>query len=184
MAEPPGYTDADRERRAAEPPKSGRRGPFARDRARLVHSSALRRLAAKTQVVAPLTDDFVRNRLTHSLEVAQIGRDLGVALGCGAHLAALRRTHVGGFDVAEAGTADDVRRDGLRPPWWRSPLEALPHLPRRQVGVDEASALRHGRGVAARGVPGPVRCTLVDRLVAVAAPDGDLLRPELVLEPA
>jgi dGTPase len=77
-----GYADADRERRLAEPPKTGRRGPFARDRARIVHSSALRRLAAKTQVVAPLTDDFVRNRLTHSLEVAQIGRDLGVALGC------------------------------------------------------------------------------------------------------
>ncbi len=82
MGESPGYTDADCERRLAEPPKSGRRGPFARDRARLVHSSALRRLAAKTQVVAPLTDDFVRNRLTHSLEVAQIGRDLGLALGC------------------------------------------------------------------------------------------------------
>jgi dGTPase len=79
-----GYTHADRERRLAEPPKTGRRGPFARDRARIVHSSALRRLAAKTQVVAPLTDDFVRNRLTHSLEVAQIGRDLGVALGCDA----------------------------------------------------------------------------------------------------
>jgi dGTPase len=77
-----GYADADRERRLAEPPKTGRRGPFARDRARIVHSSALRRLAAKTQVVAPLTDDFVRNRLTHSLEVAQIGRDLGMALGC------------------------------------------------------------------------------------------------------
>jgi dGTPase len=82
VAEAGQYADADRERRFAEPPKSGRRGPFARDRARIVHSSALRRLAAKTQVVAPLTDDFVRNRLTHSLEVAQIGRDLGMALGC------------------------------------------------------------------------------------------------------
>ncbi len=79
---PPDYTDAARERRLPEPPKTGRRGPFARDRARLVHSSALRRLAAKTQVVAPLSDDFVRNRLTHSLEVAQIGRDLAAALGC------------------------------------------------------------------------------------------------------
>ena len=82
MADTGQYADADRERRFAEPPKAGRRGPFARDRARIVHSSALRRLAAKTQVVAPLSDDFVRNRLTHSLEVAQIGRDLGLALGC------------------------------------------------------------------------------------------------------
>ena len=76
------YAEADRERYLPEPPKQGRRGPFVRDRARIVHSSALRRLAAKTQVVGPGTDDFVRNRLTHSLEVAQIGRDLAMALGC------------------------------------------------------------------------------------------------------
>ena len=78
----PGYTADDQLRYLPERPKQSRRGPFARDRARVVHSSALRRLAGKTQVVGPGTDDFVRNRLTHSLEVAQIGRDLALALGC------------------------------------------------------------------------------------------------------
>jgi len=78
----PGYYEADTERLFAEPAKPGRRGPFARDRARVVHSSALRRLGFKTQVVGPATDDFVRNRLTHSLEVAQVGREMAVALGC------------------------------------------------------------------------------------------------------
>ena len=77
-----GYGPADAERRCPEPPKDPSRGQFARDRARVVHSSALRRLAAKTQVVGPGTDDWARNRLTHSLEVAQVGRELGTALGC------------------------------------------------------------------------------------------------------
>lgn len=78
------YDDADRERIVAEPPKrvvAPVRTAFERDRARLVHAASFRRLAAKTQVHGPQSDDFVRNRLTHSLEVAQVARDLSKALG-------------------------------------------------------------------------------------------------------
>lgn len=78
------YDDASRARLVPEPPKrvdAPVRTPFERDRARLVHAASSRRLAAKTQVVGPQSDDFVRNRLTHSLEVAQVARDLSRALG-------------------------------------------------------------------------------------------------------
>jgi dGTPase len=78
------YDEHARERLVTEPPKrvdAPVRTPFERDRARVVHAAASRRLAAKTQVHGPGTDDFVRNRLTHSLEVAQVARDLSRALG-------------------------------------------------------------------------------------------------------
>ena len=76
------YDDEARARWVQERPSV--RSEFERDRARVVHSAALRRLAAKTQVVGPGTDDFVRNRLTHTLEVAQVARDLAKRLGCSA----------------------------------------------------------------------------------------------------
>ncbi|MFF0199593.1 deoxyguanosinetriphosphate triphosphohydrolase [Streptomyces sp. NPDC005017] len=81
------YDDTATERWAPEPDKRPGRTAFQRDRARVLHSSALRRLAGKTQVVTPgasgsAWDASPRTRLTHSLECAQVGRELGAALGC------------------------------------------------------------------------------------------------------
>ncbi|TDD82440.1 deoxyguanosinetriphosphate triphosphohydrolase [Actinomadura darangshiensis] len=83
-----GYTGRDLRRWAPEPPKRRDRTAFERDRARVLHSAALRRLAAKTQVASPGADaaadtvQSLRTRLTHSLECAQVGRELGKSLGC------------------------------------------------------------------------------------------------------
>lgn len=84
-----GYSEADRERLVVEPIKRAGRTCFERDRARVLHSSALRRLAAKTQVVLAGESDFPRTRLTHTLEVAQISRELGAAMGANPDVADL-----------------------------------------------------------------------------------------------
>src|SRR5262249_41598780 len=79
----------DAQRYVDEPPKDAsalpgpdERNPYEHDRARVLHSEAFRRLASKTQVHTAGTGDFLRTRLTHSLEVAQIAREMGARLGC------------------------------------------------------------------------------------------------------
>jgi tRNA pseudouridine55 synthase len=112
--------------------------------------------------------------------IRALARDLGEKLGCGAHLAALRRTAIGSFAADDA-----VPVTALEPPLpLRPPRDAVPHLPTRALTPDEAAGVRHGRTVAlADGSPtGPTALLDGDRLLAVALPQDDQLRPRVVLD--
>ena len=108
--------------------------------------------------------------------VRVLAADLGAALGCGAHLVALRRTGIGPFDVAEAS-----------PPGAGEPLpleRAVAHLPRIELDEEEARAASHGRVLAPAGVEGPHAVFDPEgRLVGVYRDEGARARPEVILAP-
>jgi dGTPase len=109
---------ARRERRYAEAPHPYR-DDFQRDRDRIVHARAFRRLEDKTQVFAARLSDHFRNRLTHTIEVAQIARTLAAALGLDEGLTeALALVHdIGHPPFAHAGEEEldrQMRRHGER----------------------------------------------------------------------
>jgi dGTPase len=136
--------------RAIEEPDCGLRTPFQRDRDRIVHCKAFRRLKYKTQVfVAPLGDHY-RTRLTHTLEVTQVSRtvaralalneDLTEAIGLGHDLGHSPFGHVG--EAALDACVKDRFEGGFR--HYEQSLRVVEHLEREGRGLNLTDVVRDG----------------------------------------
>jgi tRNA pseudouridine55 synthase len=111
--------------------------------------------------------------------VRALARDLGERVGCGAHLSELRRTAVGSFEVRDAVPLVQIDQSRSRV---QSLLSAVAHLERRLLSDDERTAVGHGRAIpAGTTAAAPVALVHDDRLIAVAEPSDDVLRPRVVL---
>ncbi len=118
--------------------------------------------------------------------VRTLAHDVGAALGCGAHLAELRRTRVGRFTIGQAATLEELEghvEERLVPP-----AELVADLPRIGVREDELPDIANGRALEVEGrvaVEDGTDVALLGedgRLVAIARIDGELARPRIVLE--
>jgi tRNA pseudouridine55 synthase len=109
-----------------------------------------------------------------------LARDVGEALGCGGHLAALTRTRVGPFGLAEA-----VAPEAVTPGALRDAATLVADLPRRDLDEGERAAVLHGRpvpaGAALAGRDGKVALFAGGALVAVAEPVAGMLKPRVVV---
>lgn len=111
--------------------------------------------------------------------VRALARDVGAVLGVGGHLTALRRTRVGGFGVDEAATLEELEREFRAVALGDAVARAFP---RREVGAAEADSVAHGRPIARASESGPTGVFGPDgEVLAIMAPDGDELRPRVVL---
>ena len=131
---------ADRLGRARKPrPHDPARSEFRRDADRLTFSTAFRRLQDKTQVFPLADNDYVRTRLTHSLEVSSVGRSLGARVGavvCARH--ALANVH--GSDFGDIVAAAALAHDLGNPPFGHSGEDAIRHWFAKSDAAREARA--------------------------------------------
>lgn len=119
--------------------------------------------------------------------IRSLAHDLGERLGCGAYLAALRRTKAGPFSLDQAVTLDRLEHaflDGTWPSYFHSPTEALPDFARLQLDAEQADRIRLGHSIAAAPVARGLACALDPQgeLVAIleATDDGQQWHPRKV----
>lgn len=122
-----------------------------------------------------------RTTVSAGTYIRALARDLGAALGVGAHLTALRREAIGSLRVDDA---IPLARLGPETPLL-PPAAVLGHLPERELDAEARNEIVHGRPIARQGESGGLVMLLHDRaLVALAEPEDQWLRPRVVLETA
>ncbi len=129
-------------------------------------------------------------RCSSGTYVRAIARDLGRALGVGAHLSALRRTAVGAYSVDRAVTLEQLSEAGAVRACAIDPVSAVGHMPRVALGESDAARLRHGQRLRLARDPdvgsgeappsGPVAVVYDDDLLAIGEVDDGVLRPRKV----
>ena len=105
-----------------------------------------------------------------------LARDIGAELGCGAHLAALRRTAVGPFRLEQGTPPEAVTAADLRPA-----ALLVAELPRRMLSAPEREAVRHGRSLPALAERDRVALFAGDELIAIGERVGDDVKPRVVI---
>lgn len=151
--------------------RAARRGEEVEAPARSVHVYAF-----KLRRFDPPRFDF-RVRCSGGTYVRSLVADVGRALGCGAHLAGLRRTAVGAFRVEDARSPEETGP--------LLPLErAVEHLVAVELSEEEAKAAAHGRILGPAGIPGPYRAVGPDGiLIGIYHDDGAKAVAEVILAP-
>lgn len=130
---------------------------------------------------APLLRFHVR--CSSGTYVRALARDLGEALGCGAHLTALRRTAIGAWSVDDALALDSLEDSSRVAVAAVPPLAALGHLPRLEVDEEAVGRLAHGQAVLLTETPAPQTAVAVahgGELVAIGETEDGTLRPRKV----
>ncbi len=138
-------------------------------------------VAVVVQEFVPLEIDGIKIRFTATVSagtyVRALARDLGTALGCGGHLYSLRRVGIGPFDVRDALAPDAVELPMVQPA-----RRLVGHLESVTLDAAAANHVRHGRPIPIdKPFAGPVALLENDILVAVAEPNGAVLKPRVVV---
>lgn len=133
--------------------------------------------------VAGVVDLDVEVDCSSGTYIRALARDLGAALGVGGHLTALRRARVGGFELAQARSLDDLAE---HPRLSHTLDEAcLLMFPRRDLTEAEADAVSHGRALVSAGIDGVYAATTVDgRVFGLLRDEGPRTRSVVVARPA